>query len=60
MIKSFDNRKEKLEIFTNKMGMKLVNSEERRNTYSSKMLDISKPGRPEVKEWLQKQLESIR
>lgn len=59
LIKNFDNRKEKLELVANKMRIRLVDSEENKNLYPSKMLDISKQNRPEIEKYLQKQLESI-
>ncbi|WP_411683140.1 hypothetical protein [Clostridium thailandense] len=57
--------REKLNTMATKMGLKIIEvsrekEETQRNVTYSKMLYISKPNRPEVREHFQKQLEAIR
>ena len=59
LIKNSNDTKKELELIVNKMGITSLNNKEVRNIYTCKMLDISKPKRPEVKEYFQRKLESI-
>ena len=55
------NRVEKLRNMANKMGIEMTETieMEENNMNYSKMMDISKPDRPEVKEFFKRQLEAV-
>lgn len=52
------SNKEKIHDIANMMGLQFVDNE-KDNILNSKMLNISKPERPQIKEELQRQLENI-
>ena len=58
------NNNEKINEYARKMGFRVIENnnekESLKNIRNSKMMNVSKPNRPEVKEILQKQLDSIR
>lgn len=58
-MKNTQSNRDKLYVLSNKMGLILINKKDTENTLVSKMLDISKPNRPEVKEFFQRQLENV-
>ena len=56
-----EDRVQKLKSIAEKMGIEMTETVEMEETNMnySKMLDISKPDRPEVKEFFQRQLEAV-
>jgi len=55
-MKESQSNKEKIYNIANRIGLEFT---ENANTLNSRMLNISKPGRPEVKEFFQRQLEVV-
>lgn len=51
---------QKLNLIANKMGISLVFNKKSDDLGFSKIQNISKPNRPEVKKQIQKQLEAIK
>ncbi len=58
MMKRYQSNKDRIHAIADKMGLKFVDSEGS-SIQNSKMLNISKPGRPYVKESIQKQLDIL-
>lgn len=55
-MKESQSNKEKIYNIANRIGLEFT---ENANTLNSRMFNISKPGRPEVKEFFQRQLEVV-
>ncbi|WP_313232116.1 hypothetical protein [Tissierella praeacuta] len=52
------SNKERIHVIANRMGLEFTEDKDS-NLLSSRMLNISKPGRPDVKESSQRQLEIV-